>query len=75
MHRYGLGAPKNTPVEVIEKLNIEIYAVLADRSIKRRLGGLGGDVLSGPPALFRKLMADDVEKWGNVIRAGNIKPQ
>jgi len=72
---YGIGAPKNTPVEVIDKLNNEINAGLADPKIKTRLADLGGDVLALSPADFGKLIADEAEKWGNVIRALNIKAE
>ena len=72
---FGLGAPKNTPAEIIDKLNKEINAALADPKIKARLADLGGTVLGGSPADFGKLIADETEKWGKVIRAANIKPQ
>jgi tripartite-type tricarboxylate transporter receptor subunit TctC len=71
----GLGAPKNTPAEIIEKLNKEINAALAEPKIKARLANLGGTVLPGSPAEFGKLVADETEKWGKVIRAANIKAQ
>ena len=70
---YGIGAPRNTPVELIDKLNKEINAGLADPKIKTRLADLGGEVLALSPAEFGKLIADETEKWGNVIRALNIK--
>ena len=70
---YGVGAPKVTPAEIVEKLNKEINAGLADPKIKARLADLGGDVLAHSPADFGKLIADETEKWGNVIRALNIK--
>jgi tripartite-type tricarboxylate transporter receptor subunit TctC len=69
---YGVGAPKDTPVEVIEKLNKEINAVAADPLIKARLAGLGVDPLSKTPTEFEKLIADETEKWGKVIRAAGI---
>jgi tripartite-type tricarboxylate transporter receptor subunit TctC len=72
---FGLGAPKNTPVEVIDKLNKEIDAGLTDPKIKARLGDLDGTVLGGSPADFGKLIAEETEKWGKVIRAANIKPE
>jgi tripartite-type tricarboxylate transporter receptor subunit TctC len=72
---YGVGAPRNTPVEVIDKLNKEIIAGLADPKIKTRLADLGGDVLALSPADFGKLIADETEKWGRVIRAANIKAE
>jgi tripartite-type tricarboxylate transporter receptor subunit TctC len=70
---FGFGAPKNTPAEIIDKLNKEINAGLADPEIKARVADLDGTVLVGAPADFGKLIADDTEKWGKVIRAANIK--
>jgi tripartite-type tricarboxylate transporter receptor subunit TctC len=70
---YGIGAPKNTPAEIVDKLNKEINAGLADPKIKARLADLGGSVLPGSPADFGKLIAEDTEKWGKVIRTANIK--
>jgi tripartite-type tricarboxylate transporter receptor subunit TctC len=70
---FGVGAPKNTPTEIVEKLNNEINAGLADRKLNARLADLGGDVLALSPADFGKFIADETEKWGNVIRALNIK--
>ena len=72
---FGVGAPKNTPAEIIDKLNKEINAALADPKMKARLADLGGTVLAGSPADFGKLIADETEKWGKVIRAANIKPE
>ena len=63
---YGVGAPKNTPAEIIDKLNKEINAGLADPKIKARLADLGGTVLAGSPADFGKLIADETEKWAKV---------
>src|SRR5262245_59877880 len=70
---WGVGAPKNTPDEVVEKLNMEINAALADPQMSTRLADLGGSVLPGSPGDFGKLIADETEKWGKVIRATNIK--
>ena len=70
---YGVGVPKNTPTEIVDKLNKEINAGLAVPKIKARLADLGGTVLAGSPADFGKLIAEETEKWGNVIRALNIK--
>jgi tripartite-type tricarboxylate transporter receptor subunit TctC len=70
---YGVGAPKNTPTEIVEKLNKEINAALADPRMKARLAGLGGMVLAGRPADFGKLIADEIEKWGKVVRATGAK--
>ena len=70
---FGMGAPKNTPVEIIERLNTEVNASIADPKFQARLANLGGAVLAGSPADFGKLIADETEKWGKVIRATNIK--
>jgi tripartite-type tricarboxylate transporter receptor subunit TctC len=70
----GLCAPKGTPAEVIEKLNRVVNAGLADPALKARLSDLGATPLGGSAADFRKLIVDETEKWGKVIRAGNIKP-
>ena len=72
---YGVGAPKNTPTEIVDKLNKEINAALANPKIKAQLADLGGIVLALSPAEFGKLIADETEKWGKVIRAANIKPE
>jgi tripartite-type tricarboxylate transporter receptor subunit TctC len=72
---FGVGAPKATPAEIVEKLNKEINAGLADSKIEARLANLGGDVLALSPADFGKLIADETEKWGKVIRALNIKAE
>jgi tripartite-type tricarboxylate transporter receptor subunit TctC len=70
---YGLGAPKNTPAEIVAKLNKEINAGLADPKLKARLADLGGTVLAGSPADFGKLIADETEKWGKVVKFVGIK--
>ena len=72
---YGVGAPKNTPTEIVDKLNKEINAALANPKMKAQLADLGGIVLALSPAEFGKLIADETEKWGKVIRAANIKPE
>jgi len=71
----GFGAPKNTPAEILHKLNKEINAALADPKIKDRLSDLGGMILGGSPAEFGELIAHETEKWGKVIRTANIKAQ
>jgi tripartite-type tricarboxylate transporter receptor subunit TctC len=71
----GLGAPKNTPAEILNKLNREINAGLADPKIKTRLADLGGDVLALSPADFGKFIADETEKWAKVIKSTGIKPE
>jgi hypothetical protein len=68
-------APKNTPVEIIERLNTEVSASIADPQFQARLANLGGAVLAGSPADFGKLISDETKKWGKVIVAANIKPQ
>jgi tripartite-type tricarboxylate transporter receptor subunit TctC len=71
---WGVGAPRNTPVEIVDKLNTEINAGLANPKIKARLE-LGGTVLAGSPTDFGKLIAEEIEKWGKVVKFANIKPE
>ena len=71
----GLGAPKNTRSEIIGKLNTEINAGLVDPKLKARFADLGGTVLPGSAADFGKLIADDTEKWGKVIKFSGAKPE
>ena len=71
----GIGAPRNTPTEVIDKLNREINTALADPKIKAQLADLGSDVLALSPADFGKFIADETEKWAKVIKSAGIKPQ
>ncbi|HZO46820.1 MAG TPA: tripartite tricarboxylate transporter substrate binding protein [Xanthobacteraceae bacterium] len=70
---WGIAAPKATPADIVNKLNQEINAAFADPKMKVRLSELGGDVLAGSPASFEKLIADETDKWGKVIRTANIK--
>jgi tripartite-type tricarboxylate transporter receptor subunit TctC len=70
---FGIGAPTGTPAEIIDRLNKQINASFADPKTKSRLADLGM-VLPGSPTDFGKLIADETEKWGKVIRAANIKP-
>jgi tripartite-type tricarboxylate transporter receptor subunit TctC len=72
---YGVGAPKNTPAEVINNLNKEINAGLADPKLIARLSNLGTTTLALSPHDFGRLIAEDAEKWRKVIRAANIKPE
>ena len=72
---FGVGAPKGTPAEVIDKLNKEINAGLADPKIKTRLEDLGGIPMPMTPDEFGKMIAEDTKKWAKVIRAANIKPE
>jgi tripartite-type tricarboxylate transporter receptor subunit TctC len=71
----GFGAPRNTPAEIIDTLNKEINAALADPNMRARLADLGGTPLPGSPAEFGKLIAEETEKWAKVIRSANIKPE
>jgi tripartite-type tricarboxylate transporter receptor subunit TctC len=71
----GVGAPRSTPSEIVDTLNKEVNAALADPKTKTRLADLGGIMLSGSPADFEKLIAEDTEKWRKVIRAANIKAE
>ncbi len=68
-----MGAPRNTPAVIIDKLNKEVNAGLADPKIKARVAELGGVVFTGSAADLRRLAADETEKWGKVIRAADIK--
>jgi tripartite-type tricarboxylate transporter receptor subunit TctC len=72
---FGIGAPKNTPSEFVERLNQEINAGLADPKLKARIAELGAAVFASPPANFGKFIADETEKWAKVIRATGIKPE
>jgi len=72
---YGIGAPKNTPTETIDKLNKEINAGLADSKMKAQLADLGGTTLAGSPAEFGRIIADETEKWAKVVKFAGIKPQ
>ena len=72
---FGLGAPKSTPAEIVDRLNKEINAALVDPKFKAQLANLDGTVLGGSPAHFGKLLADETAKWAKVIRAANIKPE
>ena len=71
----GIGAPKNTPTDIIDKLNKDINACIADPKLKARLADLGTTPLAGSPADFAKLIADETEKWSKVIRTANIKAE
>jgi tripartite-type tricarboxylate transporter receptor subunit TctC len=71
---YGVGAPKTTPVEIVDKLNKEVNAALDDPKMKARLADLGGVALPGSPAEFGKLIADETEKWAKVVKFSGAKP-
>ena len=72
---YGVGAPKRTPADIVEKLNKEINAALADPNVKARLGNLGATVVAGSPTEFAKFMAEETEKWAKVVKFAGIKPE
>jgi tripartite-type tricarboxylate transporter receptor subunit TctC len=72
---YGFAAPKNTPAEIVDKLNKEINTAIADANMKARLAALGGEPIPGSPADFGRLIVDETEKWGKVVRAAGIKPE
>jgi len=71
---HGIGVPRNTPADIIDKLNKEIYAALADPTIKLRLTDLGGSLLSGSSTSFGKFMVEETDKWGKVVKFAGIKP-
>jgi tripartite-type tricarboxylate transporter receptor subunit TctC len=70
---FGVGAPKGTPAEIIDKLNKEVQAALIDPKLKVQLAGLGATALAGSPAEFGKFVADETEKWGKVVKFVGIK--
>ncbi len=72
---FGIGSPRNTPAQIIDRLNREINAVLGSSALRARFADLGATVLTGSAADFRKLIVDDTEKWGKVIRAAGIKAE
>ena len=72
---YDMAAPKNTPAEIVDKLNKEINAAIADPGMKARLAALGGEPLPGSPAAFGKLVAEDTETWARVVKAAGIRPE
>jgi tripartite-type tricarboxylate transporter receptor subunit TctC len=71
----GIGAPKNTPADIIDKLNKEINAALADPAMKARFADLGAEPMPTTPAEFAKFIAAETEKWGKVIKSAGIKPE
>jgi tripartite-type tricarboxylate transporter receptor subunit TctC len=72
---YGIGVPRNTPVEIVDKLNKEINAAIADPAMKARFAAIGGEPLPGSAAEFGRLISEETEKWGRVVRAAGIKPE
>jgi tripartite-type tricarboxylate transporter receptor subunit TctC len=71
----GIGVPRNTPPQIIGKLNAEVNAALADEKLKVRIADLGASVMSGTPAEFGKLIVDETEKWAKVVKFGGLKPE
>jgi tripartite-type tricarboxylate transporter receptor subunit TctC len=71
----GIGAPKDTPADIIDKINREINAGLADPKMKARLADLGGTLLALSPADFRKLIAEETEKWAKVVKFSGAKAE
>jgi tripartite-type tricarboxylate transporter receptor subunit TctC len=72
---YGLCAPRNTPAEIIDRLNKEVNAAIADPGMKAKLAAIGGEPLPGTPAEFGRLIAEETEKWAKVVRAAGLKPE
>src|SRR5205085_10572636 len=70
---FGVGAPSDTPVEIIDKLSKEIDAGVADPKMKARLADLGGIALTGSPSDFGKLIVEETEKWGKVVKFAGVK--
>ena len=71
----GIGAPRNTPIEIVDKLNQETNAALADSQIKARLAGFAATALPGSPADFGNLITEETEKWGKVVKFAGIKAE
>ena len=72
---YGIAAPRNTPAEIVDRLNREINTAITDPAMKARLAALGGEPLPGSPVEFGKLIAEETGKWAKVVRAAGIKPE
>jgi tripartite-type tricarboxylate transporter receptor subunit TctC len=70
---YGIAAPRNTPQEIVERLNREINAAFADHAMQSRFAAISGDALPGRPAAFGKLVADETEKWAKVVKFAQLK--
>ena len=71
---HGIGAPKGTPKEIIATLNKELNAILATPEIQQKFANIGGTAIGGTPEAYGKFVASEIEKWGKVIKAANIKP-
>jgi tripartite-type tricarboxylate transporter receptor subunit TctC len=72
---YGIGAPKGTPAEIVERLNREVNAALVDAKMKGRFADVGGTALPGSPADFAKLIVGEIEKWGRVVKFAGIRAE
>jgi tripartite-type tricarboxylate transporter receptor subunit TctC len=72
---YGIAAPKNTPVEVIDKLNREINAALNDPAMRAKFAEIGGEPLAGSPSEFGRFIAEETEKWGKVVKFTGLKAE
>ena len=72
---FGVGAPRNTPSDIIDQLNKEMNAAFADPNMKERIAQLGGTPLEGSPTNFAKFIAEETEKWGKVVKFAGIKAQ
>jgi tripartite-type tricarboxylate transporter receptor subunit TctC len=72
---YGISAPGNTPIQIVDRLNREINAILQDSKVKTRLAELGVTGTGGSPETFGKIVADETDKWGKVVRSAGIKPE
>ena len=72
---YGIVAPRNTPAQIVDRLNAEINAGLADPKMRARLADLGGVPMAGTPGEFGKFIADETEKWGKVVKSSGAKPE
>jgi tripartite-type tricarboxylate transporter receptor subunit TctC len=72
---YGIAAPRNTSSEIVAKLNNEMNAGLADAGVRARFADLGGNVIPGSPADFGKLVADEIEKWGKVVKFSGVRAE
>jgi tripartite-type tricarboxylate transporter receptor subunit TctC len=72
---YGIAAPKNTPVEVIDKLNREINVALNDAAMRAKFAEIGGEPLAGSPSEFGRFIAEETDKWGKVVKFTGLKPE
>jgi tripartite-type tricarboxylate transporter receptor subunit TctC len=72
---YGLGAPKGVPADILQRLNAEVNASLADPALKARFGELGAVPIGGSTAAFAAMLADETGKWGKVVKFASIKPE